>query len=208
MSTSNEMLSSATVKREMSPTDQKVMLEVAELRWKVGRTYKVVQSISIVTTVLAVAAFLLSLYQISSENANARKAEAEARNREYRKPVWERQLAVLFEVSDAAAKIATSSPEDPERKRAEARFRQLYWGPVVLAENKELKDELVKFKNCLDGFSSDCATEETKSDRLRDLSIILTNKCRVAIASTWEVSLANLYERKEEEVKGTPTPLP
>jgi len=209
MSTSDE------VKSPTDPEQEKRRLEIEELRWKVGRLYRTVQSISIFTTVLAVAAFVVSLYQISNESANARRAEASARGaeaaareREYRKPVWERQLAVLFEVSDSAAKIATSPPDDPERKRAEARFRQLYWGQVVLAENEELKEQLVKFKNCLDGISDDCASEETKSDRLRDLSIFLTNKCRAAIATTWEVSLADLYERKAEEVSSAPTPLP
>lgn len=213
MSKSNEMIN--TTDPESAAKMEKLRLEVAELQWKVKWAYKIGQFISVVTAAIAVSAFLVSLYQISAEqrrsaerNAEAKEAEAKAREKEFRKPVWEKQLALLFEVSDAAAKIATSSPEDEERKRAEARFRQLYWGPVVLAENEILKEEMIKFKNCLDGISDDCNSEEKKSDRLRDLSIILTNKCRAAIATTWDISLVNLYERKEEEVKGTPTPLP
>src|SRR5690349_658806 len=112
MSTLNGIMNTADP--EAAAKLEKLRLEVAELHWKVRWTYKVGQFITIVTTVLAVAAFLVSLYQISNEqkenakrSADAIAAEAEARSKEYKKPVWERQLALLFELSDAVAKVAT-----------------------------------------------------------------------------------------------------
>lgn len=195
---------------------EKLRLEVEELKWKVKWAYKVGQFISVTTAFLAVGAFLVSLYQFNAQQQESAKRDAEAKVREakayeqeFRKPVWEKQLALLFEVSNAAATIATSPREAEDRKKAEARFHQLFWGPVVLAEkNQELKNEMIKFSNCLAGISDDCDSEAKRTSRLQQLSLALTNKCLATIGSIWDIRFANLYEKEEEEVKSTQTLLP
>ncbi len=173
---------------------EKLRLEVAELRWKVKWFYKIAQNISIVTAFIAVVAFVVSVYQYNS-----------ARDRELKKPVWERQLAVAFEISNTAAAIAaTIDPDNVERKKSVDRFWQLYYGPSIFVEDEPLKQAMIDFGDCLNG-QSKCGSEAEQSARLPELSLNLTNQCRSAIGLTWQLHLDDLYKNR---VQTTPSPLP
>jgi hypothetical protein len=187
--------------RPQTAADQKLALEVRELKWKVSRSYKLTQITSIVVAVLAVAGFGWNFYQFNrqqQENARAAIAaqvkEAATVERELKKPVWERQLTLSLEISDVAAAIATLPPEDARRRNAVDRFRQLYYGPAIFIEDSvDMKKGMIEFANCLDGFDG-CDSEEAQSYRLKILSKHLTNRCRGAIGLTWELPQQDLYE--------------
>jgi len=181
--------------------EQKLALEVRELKWKVSRSYKLTQITSIVLALLAVAAFGWNLRQFNQQQQdNARAAaaaqakEAATVERELKKPVWERQLTLSLEISDVAAAIATLPPEDARRRNAVDRFRQLYYGPAIFIEDTvDMKRGMIEFANCLDGFDG-CDSEEAQSYRLKILSKHLTNRCRGAIGLTWQLPQQDLYE--------------
>src|SRR5215210_3669666 len=99
-------------KREPAEVElEKVSLEIEDLRWKVRRVNRVAQIFSIVSACIAVFAFLMGLYQFNYQQ-----------EQEIKKPLRERQLALVFELSDVVSKIAILKPDDVERKRAENRF--------------------------------------------------------------------------------------
>ncbi len=183
-----------TVNSHSAVEMEKLKLEVAELRWKVKWYYRIAQNISIVTAFIAVAAFVVSVFQYNS-----------ARDRELKKPVWEKQLAVAFEISNTAAAIATTlDPDNVERKKSVDRFWQLYYGPSIFVEDESLKQAMIDFGDCLNG-QNKCGSEAEQSARLPELSLNLTNKCRSAMGLTWQLNLEDLYKNR---VQTTPSPLP
>ena len=172
---------------------EKLRLEIADLKWKVKWVYRVAQFVSVITAFVAVAAFVVSLRQFNSQQ-----------EQEFKKPMWDKQLGLVFEVSDVAATIATLPPDSEERKKAEARFWQIYYGPIVLGENQELFQGMIDFGNCLKS-GPDCESEAQRSSRLPILSLNLTNKGRATLGLTWKINFDDLYKGK---LGGTPSPLP
>jgi len=173
---------------------EKLQLEIADLRWKVRWVYKVAQVTSIIVAIVAVFAFLWNLYQFNDQqrrNAQmaeeAKKKEADAVDRELKKPVRERQLAITFEISNIAATIAARPPEDEERKKAETRFRELYMGPRILLEDKtNIYQKMIEFVDCLDK-KEPCDSESWQSWKLEQLSQHLTNRCRGGLGLAWDI---------------------
>ncbi len=179
---------------------EKLQLEIADLRWKVKWVYRVAQVTSIMVAMVAVFAFLWNLYQFNAQQSvnakaalEARQKENEAVDRELKRPLRERQLAMALEISNVAATIATRPPEDVERMKAEIRFRELSWGPSIFIEdNDEIKEGMIKFVNCLDGREI-CVSEADKRFWLTEFSKQLSNRLRGVTDSSWHNKQLDLY---------------
>jgi hypothetical protein len=120
--------------------------------------------------------------------------EASAKERDYKKPYFERQLATYFEASAVAATIATLPAGEANRTKAETRFRQLYHGDLVLVEEKDVMEAKAAFNNCLEELDEMCGSEPNKTFRLRRLSLNLAMRCRASIASAWTIDLKDLKD--------------
>lgn len=190
----------------------KLRLEVEELQWKVRWAYKVGQFVSVITAFLAIGAVLVSIYQINA-----------AYEQDFKKPVWERQLRILGEISESAAAIAVLPAGTEDRKKAELKFEQLFWGPVAITENNDLKNAMVEFTKCMNGTTPDCecyAGEEQTTDgkeisdcaakktRLQDLSMVIAEKCRMKVGSIWDITSLKSKTDEPDEPSDTPTPAP
>jgi len=174
---------------------EKLRLEIADLKWKVRWVYKMAQVISILSACIAVAALIFGLYQFNYQQ-----------KQESKKPVRERQLSLVFEVSDVTATIAALKPDDEARKKAENRFRTLYWGPIVLAEDQDLLQRMVDFANCLEEGSREyvgCASDEEQDTRLKELSLELAIERRKLVGEAWDVKYDDIYKKRTQ---GTPSP--
>ena len=119
--------------------------------------------------------------------------------RELRKPLWDRQLALYFEASEVTSKIATLSDND-EKRKAVQRFWQLYYGPLrVVEDNQNVGDAMKSFGRCLaePGESSPRQTCDVLD--LLDRSLQLADYCRRSIGETWNSKLGGLKaERKDQ----------
>src|SRR5208337_3782074 len=72
----------------------------------------------------------------------------DTREIEFRKPFWDHQLALYFEATSAAAKMA-SLPSGKQRDEATASFWSLYYGPMVVVEDSEnVAKTMVSFGRC------------------------------------------------------------
>jgi len=196
---------------------KKVELEIEELRRKKTWGFKFTQSIPLITALVAVGGLLLNTQQFLSaqkaqlERDRTAKAqeekqqmenlerEAATKEREFRKPFWEKQINTYFEASDVASTIATLPAGNTQRKRAEERFMQLYYGPLVLVEDEEVMKAKVNLRNCIDGLDEECTEEPSKTFRLQTLSLALANKCRASIGISWTIDLKNLYLQDERQ---------
>ncbi|HEY9504093.1 MAG TPA: hypothetical protein VIR01_20805 [Pyrinomonadaceae bacterium] len=191
----------------VDPNVQKVQLEIADLRWKVGRTYKIGQLISVISALAAIFALVVSLRQFNDQQ-----------EREVKRPIREKQLTLVFELSDVASRIATLKPDDVERKKAESRFKELYWGPIVYVEDRELQQWIGDFYNCLDDYdraqklgdevgsdpkSVGCTTPEQQENRLQKLSLDLAVMRRSKLGLEWDIKFEDIYNARAQK---TPTP--
>jgi hypothetical protein len=179
---------------------EKLQLEIADLRWKVRWVYKVAQATSIIVAIVAVFAFLWNLYQFNTQQkvnaaaaAEAKVKENEAIIRELEKPVREKQLDLALELSNVAATITARLPKDKERKKAEIRLKELYWGQAIFIEDDPMRSKLIEFVNCVDG-KAGCASEEDRTFLLTKLSEQLTNRCRGSVGSAWQIEQLESYK--------------
>lgn len=195
----------------LDPSVQKVQLEIADLRWKVGRTYKIAQMVSIISALVAIFALVMGLRQFNDQQ-----------EREVKKPIREKQLALVFELSDVASRIATLKPDEAERKKAESRFKELYWGPVVYVEDSDLQQWIGDFDNCLNEYnraknlrdenggdtkSAGCVTAEQQENRLKELSLNFAVMRRNKLGLEWDIKFEEIYKMRAQKAP-TPVVLP
>jgi hypothetical protein len=112
--------------------------------------------------------------QRSDQEIAARAHEVEmqtvARDQEFMKPLWEREITTYFRASETVATLARTR-DAAKRRAAEEEFWRLYQGPLVILETKALSDAMVSFGNCLDG-QDRCSDVEVKNRALAVSSAI------------------------------------
>ena len=122
------------------------------------------------------------------ERTERARKETETAEREFMKPLLEKQQELDFEAAAAAATIASTN-DVAERRRAEGRFWVLFWGPLVMVESTEVSGAMKRFGACLSQPDA-CSHQEIKDRSL-------------ALASTLETSLLNTWNaRPEDFIKG------
>jgi len=145
---------------------------------------------------LAVAAFVFGVIQYveqrqrelaTRENELARQAAA--RDQEFMKPLWERELATYFLTSETVATLAATT-DVTKRREAEEQFWRLYAGPLVILETKELSGAMVLFSRCLDG------TERCSDAELRKRSLAVSSAIQQAIQEHADLRLSEFSKDK------------
>jgi hypothetical protein len=139
--------------------------------------------VPLVTAAVAVGGFWWGIYSFIAQN---RQAQVDAKQREddriaadrnqarleATRPFWEKQVQLYLDAAEAAATIATDEGEG--RKKAIARFKVLYYGPLAAVEDvgrlesqqgKEVEKAMVLFRHCLDNADA-CNQEEIKQRAL------------------------------------------
>jgi hypothetical protein len=145
---------------------EKLRGEIAELKSPKGFSDKVSRHSVLVSMVLAMLGFGFGIYQYREQQEENRKAaevqskkereaaderteqERKSRDREFMKPLWEKQLNTYFEASEAAATIATTT-DAAEREKARNKFWMLYQGPLVIVESPSVSGAMKAFGDAL-----------------------------------------------------------
>jgi hypothetical protein len=124
----------------------------------------------------AIATFIFGIIQWREQ---AIRTE-ETRRIEATKPFLERQLKLYTEASQIVAVLATA--EDPgEKRHAYKRFRELYWGEMVLVENEDVERAMVNVKDAIERHAG--------QGDLQSLSLNLAHACRHSLARSWGVDV-------------------
>jgi hypothetical protein len=121
------------------------------------------------TPVGAIIAFLIGVYHY-------RDAKAE----EFKKEFWEKRYAVYEELSELTSRIANQSDTTSIDSLSEA-FWTMYWGKVVLVEDKNVYEAIRDFGRTLDHVKLPDSTY-----MLREKSINVSNACRQSLNNTWQ----------------------
>lgn len=118
--------------------------------------------------------------------------------KEFRRPYWERQLSLYFDVTAVAATLASidsgkidSANREGLGAQAQEKFWQLYYGPLEIVTDEEVTDAIKEFKECL---LKRQAGDLTPRD-LEIKSLELARACRASIGESWNFQLSKLRNR-------------
>ncbi|MDJ0656130.1 MAG: hypothetical protein QNJ40_18350 [Xanthomonadales bacterium] len=112
----------------------------------------------------------------------------DASEKEYRRPLWERQIAVYFEATNATGLLVSAT--DPQQlATAERSFWKLYYGPMALVEDLQVEQAMVQFGRCL--------RDQCEMAQLRKLSLSLAHACRASLGESWAHKLPELQGKME-----------
>jgi hypothetical protein len=145
---------------------------------------------------LTVAAFVFGVVQYVEQRQRELASrdlelmrQAAARDQEFMKPLWERELATYFLTSETVATIVRTA-DHAVRRAAEEQFWRLYSGPLVILETKALSGAMVAFGRCLDG------TERCTVDELRDRGLAVSSAIQQAIQEHSNLRLSEFSRDK------------
>jgi hypothetical protein len=113
--------------------------------------------------------------------------------KEARRPVWERQLTLYFQITEAAGKIVALKDGDPQRGEALQIYWTLYHGPLVVVQDlRTVADANIAFGKCLikPGFTK--PEEDCDASTLQLRAIALALACKQSIGESWDRKLQNL----------------
>jgi hypothetical protein len=136
------------------------------------------------TAVLAITGASLAVIKYFSDreehNATAR--------RESLRGLLEKRQEVYFSLGEAVANIMNHDPGDPEWDTYKEDFFRIYWGALPLVSDKEVASSVERFSEAL------YAITTGKKD-LTDLSLAVSQACRVSLGNSWDVKQPKIEER-------------
>lgn len=177
---------------------EKLTLEVAALKRQGSQGRNLSSYVPLVSVLVTVAGFAFGIYQYRAQQIQNRESqerlarqETEARERqadrdkenaqrEFMKPLLDKQLSLYFEASATAATIVKTTDET-ERKKAINNFWRLYYGPLVMVESTGVSGSMKSFGFCLDG------TEQCNENELRDRALALATSLQQALLNSWNM---------------------
>nr|WP_315185034.1 hypothetical protein [uncultured Albidiferax sp.] len=131
-------------------------------------------ALKILTAMGAVVVFCWGVYQFDQ----TQRGQAETRRVEATRPFLDKQLKLYTDATQAASTMATSnSPE--EVVAARSRFFLLFWGELVMVEDRHVESAMVEFRAALNAGK--------KGAELEQLSLRLARACRNSLAVAWGV---------------------
>jgi hypothetical protein len=74
----------------------------------------------------------------------------ESRTKDQNSFIFQHQATLYFDAARTAATLATSK-DGKELRDATARFEQLYWGELVVVEDRRTELAMIAFRDCLTG---------------------------------------------------------
>ena len=175
---------------------EKLKLEVAALNRQSAQSRSLSGYIPLISVLVTVAGFGFGIYQYRAQQIQNRESqerlarqESEARERqavtdkehaqrEFMKPLLDKQLSLYFEASATAATIVKTTDE-AERKKAINNFWRLYYGPLVMVESQDVSGAMKSFGFCLDG------TEQCDENDLRERALALATSLQKALLNSW-----------------------
>lgn len=146
-----------------------------------------------------------TVHKYSQDRSDEFNKEQDARKADRASFLFQRQAALYFDASRAAATLA--SPADAkQRAEAQTRFEQLYWGELVVVEDRRVELAMIAFHRCLESNGKSCkrASERQDGSKLDDpntfglleLSLDLGACTRRSLREAWGVAFQDVLDPK------------
>lgn len=178
---------------------KKINLEIEGLKKGKGEG-KLARYLPLLTTLLAVAGFVFGVYQFRAQQAERLRADSVAREREFKKALWDRQLGYYLEAAQAASTLASFNENDekeiqPERTKARLRFWQLYYGELAVIEDPNVSRAMVEYGRCLREYDLHLCDQSDLKKRARALA----QEFRNAVSRSWDEPLGQVGRSVEQQ---------
>lgn len=187
--------------------NERLRLEIASMKRGRNHLISLTDYIPLITVLVTVAGFGFGIYQYRAQEIENRKSQEllarqeredrevqlqkdkDTTQRDFMKPLLEKQLSLYFEASSAAATIATAT-DSSEREKAINAFWRLYYGPLVIVETREVSEAMKSFGKCLNGEESCSKTE------MSNRSLALATSFQEAMLKSWNLKPENFTQDK------------
>ena len=110
-------------------------------------------------------------------------AERLQRDRAFRWSIWERKLAGLQKISQAAADVAVSAEKPAAFDAAAQTWERLYWGNLTTIDDDAVVLAMDRLRDAIDDARDGLVPESglTTSDRLKQRAFEVSKACRTVI---------------------------
>ena len=186
---------------------EKLKLEIDRLKAERAQVRSLSSYVPLISVLVTVAGFGFGIYQyraqqiqnresqerLANQESQARAAQSvrdrENAQREFMKPLLEKQLALYFEASSAAATIARATDQG-ERKKAIDTFWRLYYGPLVIVESMDVSGAMKSFSRCLNG------TESCDQMEMNERALALATAFQKSMLKSWNMKPEDFAQDK------------
>lgn len=154
------------------------MTEDQKRIWDVG--------LGIVAPVLTVAGILVGVWSFIEGDKNKTRLEykllAQQSAINFQRELWKEQLNTYKEISKLAGQIAAHDGNANQFKKLVSQFRTLYWGLMILIEDKLVEEKLIEFNTEIRDFLAGRSNE----NRLKGRAKKLVEACRESSERQWK----------------------
>lgn len=157
--------------------NNKLREEIRNLQYSNSKANRLVQSLAIVTTLLAVVGFGFGIWQSVRREAVESQRQNELLEKQNRMKFYEQQLDIYMGVSDVAAQIV-GEKDMAKRDVAFRSFLTLYYGKLVIADyDQKIKASADRFKTAY----------EKDPTNVEQTALDLSSNARDAIKTFWQL---------------------
>ncbi len=186
--------------------NERLSLEIESLKRGRNHLIALTDYIPLITVLVTIAGFSFGIYQyraqqienriseetLARQEREAREAQAQKDNdtaqRDFMKPLLEKQLSLYFEASSAVSTIATTA-DSSEREKATNTFWHLYYGPLVIVETEKVSGAMKRFGKCL-------GEDSCSKDEMNKRSLALATALQEAMLKSWNLKPEDFTQDK------------
>ena len=102
------------------------------------------------------------------------KSRSESSKKDFKKPLYIKQLDYYAEAVDATSTLATEDFNSEDYKKAKKNFYRLYWGRLAIVENNCVEADMINFRELLEKYEQNinCSVTDT---------LQFNNPCKVGL---------------------------
>ncbi len=147
-----------------------------------------------IAPILTVAGILVGVWQFSTEQSaqlqRQRDQIATGDKLDFKRRIWEKQLAVYSRLSNVVGKIASARYKNNKEKFGKDidEFYGIYWGDMVYVKDDRVEQAMIDFRLEIEDFLKGENSElnsESPEDRLKIKAKALIDACRASSKETW-----------------------
>lgn len=128
----------------------------------------------IIGITLTVATIIVGIYQYIHELDHQKRME-------FKREVWKKQLDTYSRVCRYSGAIAANQKGEEFQKNINE-FRSLYWGEMVLIEDKEVIGAMNGFYEAIDDYHPE---DYRTTNSLKQKALVLARACKASSKRTW-----------------------
>jgi len=139
----------------------------------------------LIAPVVTVLGLLFGLAQFNREQNNIRERELLMLSRndaiEFKRRVWERRMNVYMQTARVVGQITVNTGQPKPFKAAVNQFENLYWGTMLLLEDKTTQSEMIRFRVELHDYQEGISS----ADRLKTRAAYLGQALQKSAHASW-----------------------